>query len=61
MSRSGENEDKPPEENGSIRNPAGVAGDQNRIVPNQQELDPSALADLIEFFKTLDRWDREVK
>jgi hypothetical protein len=60
MSRSGENEDKPHEEHRSIRNPAGMTGDQNRIVPDQQDLDRSTSADLVEFFKTLDRWDREV-
>jgi hypothetical protein len=61
MSRRAENEDMSHEENRSIRNSAGMTGDQNRIVPDQQVLDQPALADLIQFFKTLDRWDREDK
>jgi hypothetical protein len=34
---------------------------KNHVAPDQGGLDESELAALIEFFKTLDRWDREAK
>ena len=43
------------------RTPSDTSSGNDHIVPDQRELDESELAALIEFFKTLDRWDREAK
>jgi hypothetical protein len=38
-----------------------ITGDQNQTPSDQPELEKTALAALIRFFKTLDQWDREAE
>jgi hypothetical protein len=40
---------------------AEMTSDQDQPPPDHQELDKTASAALIRFFKTLDQWDREAK